>query len=52
MPFQFLNHAKVWYDVLLENIRNRCADLCANFKAKFNGYDGVANETNVLNTTQ
>ncbi|MEW8547940.1 MAG: hypothetical protein AB2693_30915 [Candidatus Thiodiazotropha sp.] len=52
MPFHFLNHAKVWYDALPDNIKNNWDDLCANFKARFNGSDGVANEANILNTKQ
>ena len=52
MPFHFLDHAKVWYDALPDNIRNNWDDLCANFKARFNGSDGVANEANILNTKQ
>lgn len=50
MPFHFLDHAKVWYDALPDNIRNSWE--CTNFKARFNGSDGVANEANILNTKQ
>ena len=48
MPFHFLDHAKVWYDALPDNIRNSWE--CTNFKARFNGSDGVANEATILPT--
>ena len=52
MPFYFRDHAKVWYDALPTNQKDTWENTCNNFKARFNGNDGVGSDISVLTIKQ
>ena len=52
MPFYFRDHAKVWYDALPTNQKDTWENTCNNFKARFNGNDGVGSDISMLTIKQ
>ena len=52
MPFHLEDHAKVWYEAQPETTKQDWKKLCEDFKARFNGSDGLSSYSTFLNTKQ
>ena len=52
LPFQFRDHAMVWYESLPQDVKSDWETLTTQFKDRFNGSDGTNNDISLLSIKQ